>query len=51
MKKIQLKQKATNGGDEQQTVTTPELYQLSVEQLNQVIGGKGIHDQEGPRPR
>ena len=33
------------------TVTTPELYQLSVEQLNQVIGGKGIHDAKGPNPR
>ena len=50
MEKIQLKQKATNGGDDQQTVTTPKLYQLSVEELNKVIGGKSIHDAEGPRP-
>ena len=34
------KQKAINGGGEQQqTVTTPELSQLSWEELNKVSGG------------
>ncbi len=34
----------------QPTVTPPELSQLSVEELNKVIGGRGIHDTENPDP-
>ncbi|MDJ0799203.1 MAG: hypothetical protein QNJ51_20685 [Calothrix sp. MO_167.B12] len=40
---LQPKQKTTNGGSEQLSVTTPQLSKLSVEELNKVNAGVGPH--------